>query len=71
MSRTDVVLAYPWIDDEGVEHAVDETVTIDPARARSLVASGRARIAPPPAPTPALHPRRRHANHQEARRGQH
>lgn len=71
MSRTDVVLAYPWIDDEGVEHAVDETVTIDPARARSLVASGRARIAPPPAPTPAPTPGVDTPTIKEARRGQH
>ena len=72
MPAVAVVLAYPWTDEEGVEHAPEEIVSIDPGKARSLVASGRARFRPRPAPpipaptqgvdTPTI---------KEARRGQH
>lgn len=51
-STVHVVLAYPWTDDEGIEHQADEHVEIPLAAGGALVSSGRARYAPAP-PTPA------------------
>ena len=47
-----IVLAYPWTDGEGVEHAPDERLDLEAEYASALVRSGRARFAPPQTPAP-------------------
>ena len=47
-----IVLAYPWTDGEGGEHAPDERLDLEAGAASALVRSGRARFAPPKTPAP-------------------
>lgn len=54
MATIKVELAYPWQDKSGKQHEPDEVVQLEAAVARSLIGSGRARLAsskPAPAPT--------------------
>lgn len=47
---TPVVLAYPWTDPDGTEHAPDERVELDPVTAKNLIRDGKARSAAPAPP---------------------